>query len=60
MALGIGGLSISHLLRELGYLGQTFAHEPLLEGDVAPICFPSASLHSISFCCSLHLALLPV
>ena len=49
MALGIGGLSTSHLFRELGYLGQAFAHEPLFEGEVAPMCFSSAFLHCTSF-----------
>lgn len=34
MALGTGGLSTSHLFRELSYLGETFVHELLFEDEV--------------------------
>lgn len=37
MVLGIGGLSTSHLFRELSYLGETFVHELLFEDEVFPI-----------------------
>lgn len=57
MALAVGGLLTSHLFRELSYLGQTFAYELLFEGEVAPVCFPSAFLSSTSFLLYFNLPL---